>query len=66
MKLPKGADLQLKTESGIIDLHITAAISTKQDADELVAAIQHYAAVLPEKQKRQRKAKAAPVQPQAV
>lgn len=61
MKIPKGADLQIKTESGTIELHVVAAITTKQAADELVAAIQTYGAVLPQKRKRGRKTKIAAV-----
>jgi hypothetical protein len=57
MKIPKNADLQLKTDDGTIELHVTAAINTKQAAEELLAAIQRLSGALPDKPKRTRKPK---------
>jgi hypothetical protein len=56
MKIPTGADLQLKTEGGVIELHVTAAITTKSAAAELIAAIRQVSGAL-DSEKRPRKPK---------
>ena len=46
MKIPKGADIQLKTESGQVELHINAAVTTRTAAAGLIAAIRQIAGAL--------------------
>jgi hypothetical protein len=59
MKIPKGADIQVKTDSEAgVELHVTAAITTRAQAQELVDAIRQFASLL-EGPKRNRKPKAA-------
>jgi hypothetical protein len=57
MKIPKGADIQLKTNDGVVELHVTAALTTKAAAGELIAAIRQVSGAL-ESEKRPRKPKA--------
>ena len=61
MKIPKGADIQLKTESGLIELHINAALTTRAQAAELVAAIKQIAGALEAEKRGPRKPKIAEV-----
>jgi hypothetical protein len=61
MKIPKGADLQLKTNDGVVELHVTCAITTRAQAHELIGCIRAIAGAL-ESEKRPRKAKVAAVQ----
>jgi hypothetical protein len=58
MKIPKGADLQLKTEGGVVELHITAAITTRTAATELIAAIRQVSGALEAEKRGPRKPKA--------
>jgi hypothetical protein len=58
MKIPKGADLQLKTENDLVELHITAAITTKVQAEELAQAIRQFSAVLEGPRRSRRRAPA--------
>ena len=39
MKIPKGTDIRVDTSNEIVELHITAAITTNSQAKELAAAI---------------------------
>lgn len=39
MKIPQGADVQLKTENSAVELHVTAVMVTEAQADELIACI---------------------------
>lgn len=39
MKIPQGSDVQLKTEDGIVELHVNAAMTTEAQADELISCI---------------------------
>ena len=61
MKIPKGADVQLNMTDNGIEMHITAALATKEQANELIACIRQIAGALdgPKRQKRQRVAQAA-------
>lgn len=58
MRIPKGADLQLKTDNEQVELHITAAITTKAQAMELEQAIRQFSAVLEGPRRSRRKAAA--------
>ncbi|MCA1524340.1 MULTISPECIES: hypothetical protein [Bradyrhizobium] len=58
MKIPKGADIQLKTESGVVELHITAALTTRTQAVELMAAIRQISGALETEKRGPRKPKA--------
>ena len=58
MKIPKNTDIQLDTSNEVVELKITAAITTKAQANELAAAIKQFAGLL-EGEKRTRKPKAA-------
>jgi hypothetical protein len=60
MRIPKNCDIQLDTSSDVVELKITAAITTKAQANELAAAIKQLSTVL-EGERRQRR-KAAPAQ----
>jgi len=60
MRIPKGTDIQVKTDNEVAELHITAAITTKAQAKELVAAIRQCEGLL-EGEKRVRRARARPV-----
>ncbi|MCD9817621.1 hypothetical protein [Bradyrhizobium japonicum] len=59
MKIPKGADIQLKTESGLIELHVTAALTTRTQAAELIAAIRQISGALEVEKRGPRKKTAA-------
>ncbi|VIO80068.1 hypothetical protein [Bradyrhizobium ivorense] len=59
MKIPKGADIQLKTESGSVELHITAALTTRTQAAELIAAIRQISGALEAEKRGPRKPKVA-------
>lgn len=61
MKIPKGADIQIKTDNEIVELHITAAITTRAQARELAAAIRQFEHLL-EGEKRVRKPRLAVAQ----
>ena len=56
MRIPKGADIQVKTDNELVELHITAAITTRSQARDLISAIRGFEGVL-EGEKRQRKPK---------
>ena len=56
MKIPKGVDLRIDTANEMIELHMTATITTKAQANELAAAIKQFASVL-EGETRRRKPK---------
>jgi hypothetical protein len=56
MKIPKGADIRVDTSNEIVELHITACITTKTAAKELAAAIRQCEGLL-EGEKRVRKPK---------
>jgi hypothetical protein len=58
MKIPKGADLQIKTDNELVELHVTAAITTKAQARELMAAISRASSML-EGERRVRRPKVA-------
>jgi hypothetical protein len=58
MKIPKGADIRVDTNGEAVELHITAAITTKAQAHELIGAIRQFAGVLAS-EKRVRKSKVA-------
>ena len=60
MKIPKGADIRLDTTNEVVELHVTAAITTKSQAKELAAAIRQFETVL-EGERRARKPKLAAV-----
>ncbi|KRQ99241.1 hypothetical protein [Bradyrhizobium valentinum] len=60
MRIPKGTDIRVDTANEVVELHITAAITTKAQANELAAAIKQFSSLL-EGEKRQRKPKAAAV-----
>ncbi|WFU42563.1 hypothetical protein QA640_08905 [Bradyrhizobium sp. CB82] len=64
MKIPKGTDIRVDTSNELVELHITAAITTKTQANELAAAIKSFSSVL-EGEKRQRKPRGQPSQAQA-
>jgi hypothetical protein len=59
MKIPKGTDIRVDTQNELVELHITAAITTKAQANELAAAIKSFSSLL-EGEKRPRKPKVAP------
>ncbi|MFK4534335.1 hypothetical protein ABIA00_002518 [Bradyrhizobium ottawaense] len=59
MRIPKGADIQLKTEGGQIELHITAALTTRTAAAELIAAIRQISGALEAEKRGPRKPKTA-------
>jgi hypothetical protein len=61
MKIPKGADVQLKTNDGTVELHVTCAISTKAQANELIGCIRQVAGAL-DSEKRPHKAKVTTIQ----
>ena len=46
MKIPKGADIQIKTDNEMVEMHVTAAISTKAQATELIDCIKRFASML--------------------
>jgi hypothetical protein len=55
MRIPKGADIQIKTEGDVLELHITAAITTKSQALELEQAIRQFSSVLEGPRRERRK-----------
>lgn len=59
MKIPKGADIQLMTADDIVELHVTAAITTKTQASELIAAIRQVSGALESEKRGPRKPKVA-------
>jgi hypothetical protein len=58
MKIPKGADIRLDTGNEVVELHITACITTRAQAKELAAAIRQFETLL-EGERRVRKPKLA-------
>jgi hypothetical protein len=57
MRIPKGVDLQLKTDNGTVELHINAAISSKSQAADLIAAIRQISGALESEKRGPRKPK---------
>jgi hypothetical protein len=57
MKIPKNTDIRVDTSNELIELHIVAAITTKEQADELSAAITAFAGVLEGEQRPKRRRK---------
>jgi hypothetical protein len=60
MRIPRGADIQLKTENDVLELPVTAAITTKAQAADLISCIRQVSGALESEKRRSRK-KAAPV-----
>jgi hypothetical protein len=56
MKIPKGVDLQIKTENEVVEIHITAALTNKAQARELIDTIRKASTML-EGERRIRKPK---------
>jgi hypothetical protein len=61
MRIPRGADIQLKTENDVLELHVNAAITTKAQANDLIACIRQVSGALESERRNRRKSKAAPV-----
>lgn len=61
MKIPKGADVQLKTNDGTVELHITAAITTRSQAAELISCIRQVSGALEAEKRGPRKPRVAAV-----
>ncbi|MHC2399159.1 hypothetical protein ACVMGC_003703 [Bradyrhizobium barranii subsp. barranii] len=59
MRIPKGADIQLKTENDALELHITAAITTKAQANDLISCIRQVSGALESERRSRRKPKIA-------
>jgi hypothetical protein len=59
MRIPRGADIQLKTENDALELHVTAAITTKAQANDLIACIRQVSGALESEKRGPRKAKIA-------
>jgi hypothetical protein len=56
MKIPKGASIRLDTDSDPVEVHINAAITSKTQANELIAAIRQLSHAL-EGERRTRRPK---------
>lgn len=56
MKIPKGTSIRLDTDADPVEVHINAAICTKGQANDLIAAIRQLSYAL-EGEKRVRKPK---------
>jgi hypothetical protein len=62
MKIPKNSDVQLKTtENGTVELQITASITTKAQAAELIQCIRQVSGALESEKRGPRKSKVAAV-----
>jgi hypothetical protein len=59
MRIPRGADIQLKTENDALELHVTAAITTKAQANDLIACIRQVSGALESEKRGPRKPKIA-------
>ena len=59
MKIPKGTDIRVDTASETVELHITACLTTKAAAHELISAIRQFAGVLESEKRGPRKPKIA-------
>ena len=58
MRIPKGADIQIKvTDDGALELQVTAAVSTRAQAAELVKCIKHIALALETEPRRRKNSK---------
>ena len=62
MKIPKGADVNLKTVGEVIELQITAALTTRAQANELIQCIRQISGALESEKRGPRKPKVATVQ----
>jgi len=56
MRIPKGTDIRVDTSTSPVEVHIVGNITTKAQANELIAAIRQCAALL-EGERRVRKPK---------
>jgi len=61
MKIPKNCDVQLKTNEGTVELHITGAITTKAQAAELINCIRQVSGALESEKRGPRRPKVAAV-----
>lgn len=58
MRIPKGTDIRVDTSTENVELHITAAINTRSQANELIAAIRQCSGLLDGEKRGPRKPKA--------
>ena len=56
MRIPKGTDIRFDTSAEQVELHITAAITTRAQANDLIVVIKQ-ASIMLEGEKRVRKPK---------